>query len=102
MPKLEAIREEVPYGMRVAADCKFLEEDPAESEVLVSMMDLIVADNPLSQVAAELNRKGYRTRHGAPWTASAVFNMIPRLVEVGPRVFSSEEWVALRHRIAGA
>lgn len=95
------LKEEVPYGLRVSGDCLYLEENEAEKEVLVRMMDLIVEDHPLSRVAEELNRGGSRTRHGTPWTASAVFNMIPRLVEVGPRIFSSEEWVTLRHRLAG-
>jgi Recombinase len=93
--------EEVPYGLRVAQDGLHLEENAAEKETLVRMMDLIVEDHSLSRVAEELNGRGFRTRQGALWTASAVFNMIPRLVEVGPRIFSSEEWVALRSRLSG-
>ncbi|MGC9969603.1 MAG: recombinase family protein [Bryobacteraceae bacterium] len=96
-----SLREEVPYGLRVAPDGLHLEENAAEKETLVRMMDLIVEDHSLSRVAEELNRKAFRTRQGALWTASAVFNMIPRLVEVGPRIFSSEEWVALRSRLSG-
>jgi hypothetical protein len=95
------LREEVPYGLRVAQDGLHLEEHTPEKETLVRMMDLIVEDHPLSRVAEELNGRGFRTRQGALWTASAVFNMIPRLVEVGPRIFSSEEWVTLRSRLSG-
>jgi len=103
LPRGEAssLREEVPYGLRVAQDGLHLEENAAEKETLVRMMDLIVEDHSLSRVAEELNGRGFRTRQGALWTASAVFNMIPRLVEVGPRIFSSDEWVALRSRLAG-
>jgi hypothetical protein len=96
------LREEVPYGLQVSPDCLHLEENAAEKEVLIKMMDLIVEDHPLSRVAEDLNRQGFRARPGTPWTASAVFNMIPRLVEVGPRIFSTGEWAALRGRLTGA
>jgi len=88
------LSEEVPYGLRVAADCSHLEENSAEKQALVLMMDLIVQDAPLSLVADELNRKGFRTRAGANWTPGSVFDMLPRLIQVGPRIFSSTEWTA--------
>lgn len=89
-----ALSEEVPYGLRVAADCSHLEENTAEKQALIQMMDLIVQDAPLSLVAEELNRKGFRTRAGANWTPGSVFDMLPRLIQVGPRIFSSTEWTA--------
>ena len=95
----ETMIEEVPYGLRVAFDCLHLEEDPQERMVLITMMDLIVQDHPISQVAAELNRRGFQTREGLQWNPVAVFNMLPRLIEVGPRIFSSEEWEARRERL---
>jgi hypothetical protein len=98
-PEPGGLGEEVPYGLQVAGDCLHLEENPAEKQVLVRMMELIVEDHPLSRVADELNTKNYRTRHGQRWTASAVFNMIPRLVETGPRIFTSAQWVELRRRL---
>ena len=87
--------------MRVADDCCHLVEDPAELRILTLMMDLIVQDNSLSQVAGTLNAVGFRTRAGAAWDPVAVFNMLPRLIEVGPRIFSSEEWDVRRRRLAG-
>ena len=90
---------EVPYGWRIASDCRHLEEDSAEQETLVAMMDMIVADTPLSKVASELNRSGHRMRNGSLWSAPAVFNLLPRLVETGPRLFGSEAWTR-RHRVA--
>ncbi len=39
-------------------------------------------------------------RDGRPWSRVAVFNMIPRLIEVGPRFFSSEEWEQRRQSFA--
>ena len=88
------LQEDIPYGMRVAADCSRLEEHSPEKQVLILMMDLIVQDAPLSLVAEELNRKGFRTRSGANWTPGSVFDMLPRLIQVGPRIFSSTEWTA--------
>jgi hypothetical protein len=93
------ITEDVPFGLRVAADCFHLEEDPTERQVLILMMDLIVQDNPLSKVADELNRQGFRTRPGAKWSPVSVFNLLPRLIEVGPRIFSSEEWTARKRHL---
>ncbi len=91
--------EEVPYGLRVAQDCTHLIENPAETQVLTDMLRLIIQDYPISRVAEELNRKGYRARDGSAWAAVSVFNMLPRLVQVGPRVFSSHEWQAWRKRL---
>ncbi|MGD0365065.1 MAG: recombinase family protein [Bryobacteraceae bacterium] len=88
------LTEEVPYGLRVSADCSHLEENLGEKQALVLMMDLIVQDAPLSLVAEELNRKGFRTRAGANWTPGSVFDMLPRLIQVGPRIFSSGDWTA--------
>ncbi|HUE05592.1 MAG TPA: recombinase family protein [Bryobacteraceae bacterium] len=88
------LAEEVPYGLRIAPDCSRLEENTAEKQALIQMMDLIVQDAPLSLVAEELNRKGFRTRSGANWTPGSVFDMLPRLIQVGPRIFSSTEWSA--------
>ncbi len=91
---------EIPYGLRVAADGLTLEENPSEREVLTAMLNLIVKDDvSFSQVAGELNERGLRTRDGFKWTQTAVFEMLPRMVEVAPTIFSSEEWVALKARL---
>jgi hypothetical protein len=95
-------REEVPYGLQVGNDCVHLVDNPREREALVLMMDLIVQDHPLSHVARELNLRGYRTREGGPWSQVSVFNLMPRLVEAGPGIFSSEEWEARRKRLTRA
>jgi hypothetical protein len=91
--------EEIPYGLRISDDCQHLTENPAEKEVLMLAMDLIVQDQKLSQVAVTLNERGYRTRTGAQWNAASVFNMLPRLVDTGPRIFTSAEWIK-RHEAA--
>ena len=92
-------REEVPYGLRVASDCHHLEEDPEEFRALTLMMEQIVLDLPLSRVAEALNDAGIRTRQGLRWDRVSVFNMLPRLIEVGPQMFSGEEWQLRRRRL---
>lgn len=86
-----ATLEDPPFGLRVK-DSSTLEQDPSESEVLVAMMDLIIQDGPYSFIAQELNRKGYRTREGSQWTPVSVFQMLPRLIDAGPKIFSTAEW----------
>ena len=91
---------DVPYGLRLSADSHALEENPEERKALTVMLNLIVKDDvPFSRVARELNEKGFKTREGFAWTQSAAFDMLPRLVEVAPTIFSSEEWEALKHRL---
>jgi hypothetical protein len=93
------IVEAIPYGLRVASDCSRLEEDPQERTVLVQMMDLIVQDYSITLVASELNKRGLHTRSGRPWTPVSVFKMLPRLIEVGPHIFSSDDWEERRERL---
>jgi hypothetical protein len=93
--------EDVPYGLRVSDDCTRLEVNPEENQVLLQMMELLVQDFSFSSVASDLNEKGYRTREGKIWGPVSVFNMLPRLIEVGPRFFSTEEWDRRRERFAG-
>src|SRR5580700_548269 len=92
--------EDPPYGVRVGGDCDHLEENPDEMQFLLSMMELIIQDISLTKVAEELSRKGYRTRKGAEWGPVAVFNMLPRLIELTPRIFATEEWVERRKRLS--
>jgi hypothetical protein len=94
--------EEIPYGLQVSSDCHHLEENPAEKEVLVRIMEQIVQDQPISRIASELNRLGLRTRQGTKWSPVAVFNLLPRLIEAGPRIFSSEEWAERRAQLLKA
>ena len=63
-------------------------------------MELIIQDISLTKVAEELNKKGFRTRQGTEWGPVAVFNMLPRLIEVTPRILRSEEWVERRKRLS--
>ena len=91
--------EDVPFGLQIAKDAQRLEENPSEQEVLRLMMELTVQDGPYSAIAEELNRRGYRTRQGMMWTPVSVFQMLPRLIEVGPRIFASAEWQKRREHL---
>jgi len=103
LPEAEAAvpaSEEVPFGLQVAQAPPRLEENPSEQEILFVMMELTIQDGPYSVIAEELNRRGYRTRRGMWWTPISVFQMLPRLIEVGPRIFATQEWQERRARLA--
>lgn len=93
-PSEGAFGEDIPYGLRISGDGLRLEVDPLENRALMLMMDLLGQDFPYSAIVSDLNEKGMRTRSGQPWNRVSVFNMMPRLIEVGPRLFASEEWKA--------
>lgn len=99
-PGMEAWIEEIPYGLQVSDDCTRLVGNPVEIEIIVRALDMIVEDCPLSQVADRLNQDGYQMRSGDPWTPSALFALLPRMIQVGPRVFSSDQWLARRPRLS--
>jgi hypothetical protein len=94
--------EEPPFGLQVAKESQQLEVNPTEREALFLMMELTVQEGPYSRIAEELNRRGFRTRQGNLWTPVSVFQMLPRLIEVGPRIFSTEEWQERRRRLKAA
>ncbi|HUI77753.1 MAG TPA: recombinase family protein [Bryobacteraceae bacterium] len=91
--------EDIPYGLQVSTDCARLVDNPDETEVIIRALDMIVEDCPLSRVANELNRRGFRTRDGNAWSPTALFNLLPRMIQVGPRLFASEEWLLRRQRL---
>ncbi len=101
-PTEGAFNEEIPYGLRISDDCRRLEVDPKEHQALMLMMELLVQDFSYSSIVSDLNEKGFRMRDGRPWSRVAVFNMIPRLIEVGPGFFSSDEWEKRRRQFARA
>lgn len=99
-PTEGAFAEEIPYGLRISDDCRRLEIEPRENQALMVMMEMLVQDFSFSSIASDLNEKGFRTRPGQRWSPVAIFNMIPRLIEVGPRLFSTDEWEKRRQKFA--
>jgi len=83
---------EVPFGLRVSQETQQLEENPSEREILFLLMELMVQEGSYARIADEINRRGFRTRQGTAWSPVSVFEMLPRLIEVGPHVFHSPEW----------
>ena len=92
--------EEIPYGLQLSDDGLRLEIDPHENSVLMQMMDLLGQDFSYSQIVSDLNERGLRTRDNAPWDRVSLHKMMPRLIEVGPRLFADDKWKSLqaRHR----
>lgn len=97
-----ALSGEIPFGLTVAGDCSGLAEEANEKSALLLMLSLIVQEAKLDRIAIELNRRGHRTRSGAPWNAASVFDMLPRLIEVGAHVFPTEEWALHRRQLLSA
>jgi Recombinase len=83
---------EVPFGLQIAPEAQQLAENADEREILFQMMELMIEEGSYARIAEEINRRGFRTREGARWTPVSVFEMLPRLVEVGPHLFRSPEW----------
>ena len=84
--------QQVPFGAEIAPDASGLAENRTEMEVLFRMMEMIVEEVPYTYIADELNRAGFRTRKGRRWSAVSVFELLPRLIEVGPTILFSDEW----------
>ena len=91
---------DVPFGLQMAPETQRLEENPVEREMLFLLMELIVQEGSYARIADEINRRGFRTRQGAEWSAVSVFEMLPRLIEVGPHVFQSPEWQKRRRHLS--
>ena len=99
VPSARGTVQEIPYGLRVSDDCTGLVESETERQIIIAALDMIVEDRPLSEIAAELNRRGYTPRDATQWTPSALFTLLPRMIQVGPRVFRSDEWATRKHRL---
>lgn len=85
-----------PYGLEITPDASRLRQNPHEIDVLMTILELIVVEKGVSYIAEELNVRGFKTREGAPWTSPAVFNLLPRLIELGPDLLKSSDWQTRR------
>ena len=88
--------EELAYGLRIAEDGFHVESDPVEKTILLLILEKVVKEKRITQIANELNLSGFHTRSGGAWTPSAVFELMPRLIEMGPNLLKSHEWQELR------
>jgi hypothetical protein len=92
--------EEIPFGLRIASDCRHLEDDPLEIQTLKCLAEMIVQDISFTSMADALNVREYRTRDGRPWTAAGVFKLTPRLIDVAPRLLSGAEWESRKKQLS--
>ena len=99
-PVVEVGSEEIPFGLRIASDCRHLEDDPLEVQTLKFLGEMIVQDISFRSMAEALNVREYRTRDGQPWTAASVFELIPRLIEIAPRLLSGSEWDSRKKQLS--
>src|SRR5207237_2719504 len=80
-PPVEAGAEEIPFGLRIASDCRHLEDDPLETQTLKFLAEMVLQDVSFRGMADALNSREYRTRDGNPWSAASVVNLIYSLFE---------------------
>jgi hypothetical protein len=99
-PEAEVGSEEIPFGLRIAGDCRHLEDDPLETQTLKFLAEMIVQDISFTSMADALNVREYRTRDGHPWSAARVFKLIPRLIDVAPRLLSGSEWESRKRQLS--
>jgi len=99
-PAAQPESEEIPFGLRIAADGRHLEDDPLEMQTLRFLTEMIVQDVSFKSMADTLNIREYRTRDGHSWNAATVFKLTPRLIEVAPRILSSAEWESRRKQLS--
>ena len=92
--------EEIPFGLRIAADGRHLEDDPLETQTLKFLAEMIVQDISFNSMADALNVREYRTRTGQPWSPASVFKLIPRLIDVAPRLLSGSEWESRKQQLS--
>ena len=88
-----------PYDLEIAPDASRLRHNPHEVGILMTILELIVIEKGVSYIADELNVRGFKTRQGTPWTSPAVFNLLPRLIDLGPDLLKSNEWHTRRDNL---
>ena len=98
-PPVEAGAEEIPFGLRIASDCRHLEDDPLETQTLKFLAEMVLQDVSFRGMADALNAREYRTRDGHPWSAASVFKLIPRLIEIAPRLLTGSEWESRKKQL---
>ncbi|MBV8903980.1 MAG: recombinase family protein [Acidobacteriia bacterium] len=81
----------LPYGFQLTGD-GLIEENPLEATVLLIILEQIIREKRIQEIARELNQQGYSTREGTPWGPTDVFNLMPRLIEAGPSLLKSAAW----------
>ena len=87
-----------PYGIEVVPDTARLQPKADEVEVLQTILEMVVVEKGVSNIAEDLNSRGFTMRNGKPWTSSAVFNLLPRLIEAAPDILKRDDWQERRQK----
>jgi DNA invertase Pin-like site-specific DNA recombinase len=74
----------LPYGFRLASDCRTLEEDPAEQSTLATMLELRSQGVSLRAIVRRLNEDAVPAR-GAEWHLTTVARALRAYPITGPR-----------------
>jgi hypothetical protein len=90
-----------PYGIELVPDTARLQPKPDELEVLKTILEMIVVEKGVSNIAEDLNSRGFTMRNGKPWTSTAVFDLLPRLIEAAPDILKRDDWAERRKKAAG-
>jgi DNA invertase Pin-like site-specific DNA recombinase len=69
---------EVPFGCRLADDGRTLEADAGEAAVVDAVRELRAAGLSIRGIAAELDRRGFRSRAGKPLAPTQVARILER------------------------
>ncbi len=91
-----------PYGLALVPETAALQPNAGEIDVMMTILELIVVEKGVSYIADELNARGYRTRQGSRWTSPAVFDLLPRLIDLGPELLKRDEWKSRRPNLKSA
>ena len=70
---------EIPFGFILADDGKHLDAEPVEQEIIQRIYNLKHLGYSFRQIAADLNRDGYRTKKGGEWTHRQVARIYGRI-----------------------
>jgi hypothetical protein len=81
----------LPYGLQISG-AGLVQENPLEATVLLLILEQIIREKRIQEIASELNQQGFSNREGMPWSASDVFDLLPRLIEAGPSLLKSAAW----------
>lgn len=65
----------VPYGYEKAPDGRYAVKD-GESQIVVEVFQRVAAGEQYSSIAADLNRRGIRTKLGKPWNKGSFHRML--------------------------
>ena len=68
----------IPFGYNLAPDGKTLTKNPVEQRGVQLICELREGGNSLRKIAEELETHGIQTKHGKPWSAKVIRDILKR------------------------